>query len=300
VAGVTGPERSGVFAVSDPDPQLPTALAALGLATGDDHVQRFEPQGTSWIRRSGSSWIALHTWPEQALVTADTYGPAVQPVEVLTELGWRPADRPLEFTAGWSGGRRLRYRLARVLERVQSDAGELVLGESPDLGLAVFADRALVLCARDMRAWHRALALPALAAHPAPREVLIVAVGTGGLVAQVLAWPGVVRIHLVPRSPDLVALAREHLRDWHHGALDDPRVTVGAQASGPFDVVLADQTLDADVGSDVVVCQPAAGTPTHGVALPGAGLSRPLQVSHPPRSSPHLPQGLWDRWRALG
>ena len=297
---MTGPERSGVFAISDPDPQLPAALAALGLAAGDDHVQRFEPQGTSWIRRSGSSWIALHTWPEQALVTADTYGPAVRPVGVLAELGWNPADRPLEFTAGWAGGRRLRYRLARVLERVQSDAGELVLGESPDLGLAVFADRTLVQCGRDLRAWTRALALPALAAHPAPREVLVITAGTGGVVAQVLAWPGIERVHLVPRSRDLVTLSLAHLQDWHRGALDDPRVSVGSQASGHFDVVVADQPLDADFGPDVVVCQPANHAPTHGVALPGAGLSRSLRVSQDLRPSPHLPRGLWERWQAMG
>ncbi|GEM_PF-3393724 len=296
---MTGPGRSGVFAIQDPDSGLPAALATLGLAQGDDHVQRFQPQGTSWIRRSGSAWIALHTWPEQALVTVDTYGPALRSVDALAELGWRPADRPLEFTAGWRHGRRLRYRLARVLERLWSDAGELVLGESPDLGLAIFAERDLLLCSRDALDWHRAVALPALAAHPSPTQVLVIAAGTGGLVAQALAWPGVQRVHLVPRSPDLVALAREHLGSWHGGALDDPRVTWGLPAQGRFDVVLADQALDPDFGPEVVVCELAGRTATHGVALPGAGISRLLRVSHPPRACSHLPAGLWERWRAL-
>ncbi len=296
---MTSPDRSGVFAVTDPDSQLLSALAALGLADGEDHVQRFEPQGTSWIRRAGSSWIALHTWPEQALVTVDTYGPAVRPVSALADLGWRPADRPLEFTAGWSGGRRLRYRLSRVLERLQTPHGELVLGESPDLGLAVFADRSLLLCGRDQSAWHRALALPALTAHPEPREVLVVAAGTGGLVAQALACPSVTRVHLLPRSPELLALAREHLAGWHHGALDEPRLTVGMSAQGRFDVVLADHPLAADFGPDVVVGREAVGTATHAVALPGAGLSRQLEVSHPPQTGTLLPMALWQRWCAL-
>ncbi len=296
---MTGPDHSGVFAVADPDPQLSTALVALGLPVGEDHVQRFEPQGTSWVRRSEDRWVALHTWPEQALVTVDTYGPGLAPVSALAALGWRPADRPLEFTGGWSTGRRLRYRLARVLERTRSDAGELVLGESPDLGLALFADRELVLCSRDADRWHQALALPALAAHPAPRQVCVVAAGTGGLVAQVLAVPGIERVHLVPRSRGVVELAMDCLEDWHRGAFDDQRLSIGHDAQGVFDVVIADHPLALEVPEGVVVCREAVGVPSHGVALPGAGRSRMLELSAAPVPGAVLPAALWERWRAF-
>ena len=293
---MSAPERSGVFAVVDPDPQLPAALAALGLASGDDHVQRFQPQGTSWIRRSGASWIALHTWPEQALVTVDTYGPLAGGVARLADLGWRPAHRPLEFTAGWAAGRRLRYRLARVHQRELGPGGEVVLGESPDLGLALFVDRRLQLCDRDAGSWHRALALPALSAHPAPRSVQVHALGTGGLAAQVLAVPGIVRVQLVVRSPQVLALARTALVDWHRGALDDPRLELGGDPAGPWDVVLSDGT---DPGGASVRGYVSARDSTHAVGLEGAGRRVALAVTAPPcPGRAGLAPGLWDRLRA--
>ena len=64
-------------------------------------------------------------------------------------------------------------------------------------------------------------------------------------------------------------------------------------------MVLADHPLEADFGPDVVVGREAVGPPTHAVALPGAGLSRQLEVSRPPQTGSLLSTALWQRWCAL-
>ena len=81
----------GIF--SAPGGQLEEALSALGMPTGQDVVHQFEPTGTSWVRFSEAGRVALHTWPEEGLVSVDVW--SEQPVDLagrLAELGWIQRD----------------------------------------------------------------------------------------------------------------------------------------------------------------------------------------------------------------
>jgi hypothetical protein len=175
----------------------------------------------------------------------------------------------------------------------------LVLGESPDLGIALFMNRALLICDRDAASWHRALALPALSAHPNPRQVLVLATGTGGLAAQALALKSVTHVHLVPSQPHLPRFSQQFLAQWHHDAWQDPRLQVGPPPSHAFDVVLSDRPVYRQWPATTVVAQRTDHRATHAVALEGAGIQVPLRVSHRPspgRSG--LSQGHWERMLA--
>jgi len=85
---------SGLFRVRDPDGALAGALAALGLPHGVDLVHEFTPHGRSWLRVYDGRRVALHTWPELALVTVDLLAPeAVDLARLLAPLGWSPVPQ---------------------------------------------------------------------------------------------------------------------------------------------------------------------------------------------------------------
>ena len=295
---------SGVFVAREPDRNLARALELLGLPAGEDRIQRFEPQGTSWVRRTGGAWAALHTWPEQALVTVDVYRDEPASLDALEALGWRPAAAPLELSDGWRGGRRHAYRLSRVLERHDSPRQRIVLGEGPGLGRCLFLDDRLHLCERDAPLWHQALAMPALAAHPSPRSVLVWGGDTGGVAAEVLSTPGVERVHVVPADPVLVRLARAHLPTWHRGVFEDARLTVGPlpDRSG-WDVALVEGPRPQALPPTEVAAWIGTGVIDYRVEQAGAGRSRGLTVTAPPHRDlerrSHWSKGLWERMRAL-
>jgi hypothetical protein len=82
----------GVFSASGRG--LEDALVALGMPAGEDVVHEFEPIGISWVRFSEMGRVALHTWPEQGLVSVDVW--AEEPMDLvgrLATLGWTPVEQ---------------------------------------------------------------------------------------------------------------------------------------------------------------------------------------------------------------
>jgi spermidine synthase len=97
--------------------------------------------------------------------------------------------------------------------------------------------------------YHEALVCPAMTLLERPaRKVAILGGGEGATLREVLRFPSVERCAMVDIDPELVALCKEHLPEWHAGAFDDARGEVIAAdarawlaASGEkFDVILAD------------------------------------------------------------
>jgi spermidine synthase len=69
---------------------------------------------------------------------------------------------------------------------------------------------------------------PALAAHPAPRRVLVLGGGDGLAVREILRYPAVETVTLVDLDPEMTRLFSDNplLVDINGGALRDPRVRV--------------------------------------------------------------------------
>ncbi len=129
-----------------------------------------------------------------------------------------------------------------VLERVETDRGELVL-RLVDGHVEVVSNGVFLMDTRDGRS-ERLLARAALAAHPDPRRVLVGGLGVGFSLAAVGSDERVRSITVVEIEPALLDWHRTHLRPYSAGALDDPRV----------DVVVADlaDVLTGDERWDVV------------------------------------------------
>jgi len=144
----------------------------------------------------------------------------------------------------------LRHRQDRVLLRRRTRHQEVLLFENPAFGKVLVLDGDVQSSERDEFVYHETLVHPAMLCHAAPRRVLILGGGEGGTLREVLRHPTVERAVMVDIDGELVALAREHLPEWHQGSFDDPRaevVVADARAwleatDARFDVVIGDLT----------------------------------------------------------
>jgi spermidine synthase len=92
----------------------------------------------------------------------------------------------------------------------------------------LFLDGHLQFSSRDEYRYHEALVHPALAAHPAPRRVLILGGGDGLAMREILRYPRVESITLVDLDPEMTRLFSSHLllQRLNGGAFADGRVQV--------------------------------------------------------------------------
>jgi spermidine synthase len=117
-------------------------------------------------------------------------------------------------------------------------------------GYRLFLNGNLQFAERDEYRYHEALVHPAMAAHGAPRKVLVLGGGDGMAVREVLKYPGVESVTLVELDPHMTRLFGEDpaLAKLNAGALASPKLrVVNADAFGwlersdeSFDVVIVD------------------------------------------------------------
>ncbi|HEY6512126.1 MAG TPA: polyamine aminopropyltransferase [Burkholderiaceae bacterium] len=115
----------------------------------------------------------------------------------------------------------------RVIVRESSHYQRVVVTAGPG-GVRLFLNGNLQFHSRDEYRYHEALVHPALAAHGAPRKVLVLGGGDGMAVREVLKHPSVEQVVVVELDPHIVALFRDHelLQRLNDGALRSPKVQV--------------------------------------------------------------------------
>ena len=114
-----------------------------------------------------------------------------------------------------------------VIVRESSDYQRIVVTSGPT-GVRLYLNGNLQFHSRDEYRYHEALVHPALAAHGAPRKVLVLGGGDGLAVREVLKHPGVEQVVLVELDPHIVRLFRDRdglalLNDY---ALRSPKLTI--------------------------------------------------------------------------
>ena len=95
-------------------------------------------------------------------------------------------------------------------------------------GIRLFLNGNLQFHSRDEYRYHEALVHPALAAHGAPRRVLVLGGGDGMAVREILKYPSVERVTLVELDPHMTALfsTAPLLRELNGDALRSPKVKI--------------------------------------------------------------------------
>jgi spermidine synthase len=141
-----------------------------------------------------------------------------------------------------------------IILRESSDYQRVVVTASA-AGVRLFLNGNLQFHSRDEYRYHEGLVHPAMAAHGAPRRVLVLGGGDGLAVREVLRYKSVEQVTLVELDPHMTRLFSTHplLASQNQGALSDPRVKVihadaftwlerqqgSGQPSG-FDIVVID------------------------------------------------------------
>lgn len=148
------------------------------------------------------------------------------------------------------------HGVAEVLLDRRTAFQRMRIVRSPDFGKALVLDDAWQTSQGDEFLYHESLCHPAMLLHGAPRRVLVLGGGDGGLLREVLRWKTVERAVLVDIDAEVMAACRELLPEIHQGSFDDPRAEVQAEDAwdylrrtpGGWDVILSDLTDPAESG----------------------------------------------------
>ncbi|MBK1733862.1 hypothetical protein CKO15_00920 [Halorhodospira abdelmalekii] len=87
-----------------------------------------------------------------------------------------------------------------------------------------------------------------LMAHPEPRRIFYLGLGTGITAGTALRFPSVEQVEVCELLPEVVDFAERHFGEWNEGLFDDPRVTVRAHdghhclrhSDQAYDVIISD------------------------------------------------------------
>ena len=267
-----------------------TATLDAGLTIVDEKYHVFpewqgQPGGITGAVLLAESHLAIHTWPERRGVTLDVYvcnftcdneAKARQLFDTLM-LAFRPKEQVVnrivrgDLAAGSAQvsdrTEEAQQRDALVFDWLNAHAGygytakkQLAAFESPFQRVEVYdthqfgklfrLDGRLMTSEGDEFFYHECMTHPALLSHPNPQSVLVIGGGDGGSTEEILKHPSIKRVVMAELDPAVIDVAREHLREIHKGALDDPRLEIKVgdgfefvkTCEEKFDLVILDLT----------------------------------------------------------
>lgn len=138
----------------------------------------------------------------------------------------------------------------RVIQEIHTDLQDLVIFENGDFGRVLMLDQIIQLTTRDEFVYHEMMSHVPLFAMDAPRNVLIVGGGDGGVLREVLQHPSIELAVMCEIDRSVIDLCREYFPAVSAGAFDDARSKIviadGAQfvadTNERFDAILVDST----------------------------------------------------------
>jgi spermidine synthase len=141
-------------------------------------------------------------------------------------------------------------RSSQALASFRSAFQEVEVHDSAAFGKLFRLDGHFMTSERDEFFYHENLIHVAALAHPGPQRALIIGGGDGGSADELLKHPSVKSVTIAEIDATVIDISREHLRAVHHGALDDPRVTVRVEdgfafvrnSTDEYDMIVLDLT----------------------------------------------------------
>ncbi len=131
----------------------------------------------------------------------------------------------LWFTERHTPNVKFSIRVDKQLYSAQSEFQRIDIFESAEFGRFLTLDGYMMLTERDEFIYHEMITHPAMAVHPAVRDVLIIGAGDGGVVRELSRYPEIEHFDLVEIDPLVVEACRQYLPQTA-GKLDDPRLQI--------------------------------------------------------------------------
>lgn len=144
-----------------------------------------------------------------------------------------------------------------ILFKEKSAFQEIEVFRNQFFGKVLLLDGIVMFSERDERSYHEMIVHIPLQVGPAPKRVLVLGGGDGGVVRELLKYPSINEIHLVEIDQKVCEVAEQFFPEVSSG-LRDPRVKITFQdgltfvqkaPSAQFDVILSDSTDPAGVGA---------------------------------------------------
>jgi spermidine synthase len=217
-------------------------VAASGLTTMDATFHTFDGGGFTGTVVLAESHLAIHTWPERQGLTLDVYVcnysadnsvkarklfdqlvEHFQPGEVArheVDRGEHMLMEPLNDSTGFY------IKATKQVGEWQTPFQKLAIYDTPHYGKLFRLDGFNMTSERDEFVYHENIIHPALAAHNAPKKVLIIGGGDGGSSEEALKHPSVEQVTMVEIDGDVIEVAKEHFRAVHNGVFDNPKLRV--------------------------------------------------------------------------
>ncbi|MGJ4849076.1 polyamine aminopropyltransferase [Bacillota bacterium Meth-B3] len=129
----------------------------------------------------------------------------------------------LWFSEKHAPGVKLSIRVDRQLASVKSRYQQIDVFESGAFGKFLTLDGYMMLTEKDEFIYHEMIVHVPMAVHPAPKLVLVIGAGDGGVLRELSRYPHLKEIDLVEIDEQVVNVCREHLPQTACG-FDDPRV----------------------------------------------------------------------------
>jgi len=141
-------------------------------------------------------------------------------------------------------------RSSAKLEAFRSAYQDVEVHDSATFGKLFRLDGHFMTSEKDEFFYHENLVHVAALAHPAPERALVVGGGDGGSAEELLKHPSMKDVTIAEIDGAVVEISRRYFQKVHHGALDDPRVTVKIEdgfrfvehSREQYDVIVLDLT----------------------------------------------------------
>ncbi len=116
------------------------------------------------------------------------------------------------------------HGITRILAYKKTEFQEMYIVESGAYGKALVLDGKWQSCTADEFIYHESLVQPAMIAHQAPKNVLILGGGEGATIREVLRWKTVEKVMMIDIDGEVVEACKEHLPEMHQNTFADARV----------------------------------------------------------------------------
>jgi spermidine synthase len=118
------------------------------------------------------------------------------------------------------------HGVTKILAYKKTAFQDMYIVETGVYGKGLVLDGKWQSCTGEEFIYHEPLVHPAMIAHGAPKNVLILGGGEGATAREVLRWKTVEKVMMVDIDGEVVDACKEHLPEMHENAFADPRLEV--------------------------------------------------------------------------
>ena len=152
------------------------------------------------------------------------------------------------------------FEIERVIVEGETTFQEYIVADTRAYGRVLFLHHLIQSAEIDECLYHEPLIHPGAIVHGALKRVLVAGAGEGATMRELLKYPSIEKIVCVDLDGEIIDVVREHLRPWHEGSFDDPRVevriedaqkTIRESKDGEWDMIVLDISDPVEEGPSV-------------------------------------------------